>query len=88
MARLKEISADGNISGTDTIHLGTVVLTGGSDAASLVVKDGGASGTVVLTIKAAIDTSVVVPLPKGGIALNTAYADVTGTAVKAYFAFE
>lgn len=56
-----------------------VVLTGGSDAASLVLKDGGSGGTTKLTIKAPINTTVVVPLRGSNFATDI-YADGTGTA--------
>ncbi len=55
-----------------------VVLTGGSDAATLVLKDGGSGGTTKLTIKAAINTTVVVPL-RGATFETDIYADLTGT---------
>lgn len=84
--RLKELSATGNIDGTNTIHLGTVVLTAGSDAATLVIKDGGSSGTAIFTLKAAASTSVVVSLP--GVQVGTAHATFTGTGPVASFSFE
>lgn len=87
MARLKELTATGNVSSTETIYVSAIVLTGGSAASTLVLKDGGASGTVVLSIKAAIDTTVVVPISDKGIPVNTAHATLTGAAATVSFIY-
>lgn len=59
-------------------RLRSVVLTGGSDAATAVIRKGGASGTVILSVKAATATTVPVPLSgswcEGGI-----HVTLTGT---------
>lgn len=75
---LYHFSADATIHPTQG-RVTCVVLTGGSDAATLVLKDGGASGTTKVTIKAAINTTVVVPL-RGANFSTDIYADITGTA--------
>lgn len=56
-SKIVQASATGDIT-TDTAHVRAVVLTAGSDAASVVVKAGGSGGTTVLTLKAAASTSV------------------------------
>lgn len=47
-----EASATGDVT-TDSRTVKSVVLTAGSDAASVVVRSGGSGGTVQLTLKAA-----------------------------------
>lgn len=77
-SKITAVAATGDIT-TATAHLREVVLTGGSDAATAVVKAGGSSGTTILTIKAAIATTVPVVLTdvlcSGGI-----HVTLTGTA--------
>lgn len=73
-----------HLSATATVHptqgrVTTVVLTGGSDAATLILKDGGASGTTKVTIKAPINATVVVPLRGANFATDI-HATITGTA--------
>ena len=58
---IKHVTATGDIT-TLTAYLSEVVLTGGSDAASAVVKAGGSSGTTILTVKAAAGLTVAVPV--------------------------
>lgn len=88
MSRLKELSATGNVAGTDTIYLHSVVLTAGADAASLVVRDGGSGGTVVLTLKApAAGTVTWRGSDSDGVQLNTAHATFTGTSPVADFEY-
>lgn len=53
-----QASATGDVT-TDSRTVKSVVLTAGSDAASVVVKAGGASGTTQLTLKAAANTTAV-----------------------------
>lgn len=57
---IKAATATGDIT-TLTAYLRSVVLTAGSDAASVVVKAGGSSGTTILTLKAAANTSAATP---------------------------
>lgn len=82
-SQIKQITADGDVTTSDA-YLREVVLTAGSDAATLVVKAGGSSGTTVLTLKAAAGVSVPARLSDafcdGGI-----YGDLTGTVPVATF---
>jgi len=88
MSRLKELSATGNVAGTDTVHLHSVVLAAGSDAATLIVKDGGSGGTTVLTLKAATATTTAWEAgDSDGAQLNTAHATFTGTGPVADFEY-
>lgn len=54
--QVKAVAATGDIT-TANAYLRSVVLTGGSDAATVVVRAGGSGGTVILTLKAAINTT-------------------------------
>jgi hypothetical protein len=73
----KEFTATGSIddSGTAVVLKG-VVLTGGSDAASAVLRKDGASGTIVLTMKAAAGVTVAVPLC---MSIQKPHVTLTGT---------
>ena len=55
-SQIKRATATGDIT-TDDAHLRAVVLTAGADAATATVRAGGSSGTVVLVLKAAINTT-------------------------------
>lgn len=65
-----------------------VLLTGGSDAATIVLYDNtSATGTILATVKAAINTTAVWT-PAVPYAFGTGiYADVTGTAMAAYVVY-
>jgi hypothetical protein len=52
-ATIKQVAATGDITVQNAL-LRNVIVTAGADAASAVIRAGGASGTVVLTVKAAI----------------------------------
>jgi hypothetical protein len=54
-------------------------LTGGSDAASLVLRTGGSGGTILCTLKAATGVTVQ-RLFALGVPYNDLHATVTGTA--------
>jgi hypothetical protein len=77
------VTETGDVTTRDT-YLRGVSLTGGSDAATLTLKAGGSSGTTVLVVKAATNTTVHVPLYDsfcgGGV-----HATVAGTAPSATF---
>lgn len=60
-SQIKHITATGDII-TTTAYLREVVLTGGSDAATAVVKAGGSGGTTILTVKASATETRIVPL--------------------------
>lgn len=66
-----------------------VLLTGGSDAATIILYDNAsaASGTILATLKAAINTTVSY-CPAHPLAVSKGiYADITGTAMAAYVSF-
>lgn len=73
-----ERTTDGDITTADA-YLGAVVLTAGSDAATVVVKRGGSSGTTVLTLKAAANTSVSTGNLSDAYCADGIYVDLTGT---------
>ncbi len=56
-SQISSKTATGDVT-TDTAYLKSVVLCAGSDAATVVVKKGGSSGTQVLKLAAAANTSV------------------------------
>lgn len=90
MARdLKEVSATGNVTQVVPAFLQSAVLTAGSDAATLVVKDG-SGGVARLTLKAAANTSAVWAAgSKAGVLFGTAiHATLTGTGPVADFEFD
>lgn len=89
MARdLKEVSATGNVTTTVPAYLHSVVLTAGSDAATLLVKDG-SGGATRLTLKAAANTSATwTSGEKCGVLFGSAiHATLTGTGPVADFEF-
>lgn len=53
VSAIKQVTATGDITTRDAL-LRNVIVSAGVDAASAVIRAGGASGTVVLTVKAAI----------------------------------
>jgi hypothetical protein len=77
--QIKAVAATGDIT-TANAYLRSVVLTGGSDAATVVVRAGGSGGTVILTLKAA--TASTAPQAVFGRAYCGAgiHVTVTGTA--------
>lgn len=80
----KSISASGEFA--DAFGLGTrykvygIILTGGADAASVSLKSGGASGTLIVpAIKAALNTTVSVMFPVAIAFTAGVYGTITGT---------
>jgi hypothetical protein len=59
-SQMKEVSATEDVT-TRSTHLRAVVLTAGSDLATLTVRAGGSGGTVIGTVKATANTTVPVP---------------------------
>lgn len=57
VANIKRVTATGDII-TQTAYLHAVVITAGADAATATVKAGGASGTTILVLNAAIGVTV------------------------------
>ena len=84
---LKQVSATGDVTGAGR-YLQSVVLTGGSDAATLAVKDG-SGGATRLTLKAAANASVGwTSGDPDGVAFTAAiHATLTGTGPVATFEF-
>lgn len=77
-SQIKQVSATGDVT-TDDAHLRNVVLTAGSDAATLTVRAGGSGGTVVLTLKAAANTSVATGQLTDAFCANGVHATLAGT---------
>lgn len=82
----KELSATGDVTTTDSSILWSVALTGGSDAASVIVKDG-SGGTTRLTLKAAANTTVSHQFVKGVLFTSGIHATFTGTGPVADFEY-
>lgn len=76
------ITGDGNVGPAIGGQLYSVSLTGGSDAATLALLEGGSGGTTILTIKAAINTTVQVRY-HGMAYTGQLYANITGTDAEA-----
>lgn len=79
-----EVSATGDVTTKDSTILWSVVLTGGSDAASVIVKDG-SSGATRLTLKAAANTTVSHRFVQGVLFTTGIHATFTGTGPVADF---
>lgn len=75
---IKALTADGDVTVVDS-YLRNVVLTGGSDAATVVIKAGGSSGTTVLTLEAAAGESAATGELGMAYCPDGIYADLTGT---------
>jgi hypothetical protein len=86
VSKIQQVTATGDVT-TTTTYLQCVVLTGGSDAATLTVRAGGSSGTTVLTVKAAAATTVPVPELEGAMCSGGVHATLTGTAPAATFVY-
>jgi hypothetical protein len=84
-SKIKELTATGAVT-AKTSRLKNVVLTGGSDAATLVVRATDASGTIILSVKAAINTTVSVPLGSAHCSRGI-HATLTGTGPTATFVY-
>jgi hypothetical protein len=83
-----ELTASGAVKATPG-HVLSVVLTGGSDAASVILYDAAsATGTKLVTLKVAAGASVVYCPPRS-IPFGTAcYAGITGTSPAIYVQYE
>lgn len=82
MSNLKEVSATGDVvTGADSYRLHSVTVSAAADAASVVIKDT-SGGAALVTVKAAIQTTVTWRAgdPKGVFIGTTIHATVTGTA--------
>lgn len=80
------ITSDGNVGPVDGGTLYSVTLTGGSDAATLVIRYAGSGGTQLWpTIKAATATTVHVVFAGGIVYSGQLHGTVTGTGEEAGF---
>ncbi len=89
MSNLKQVAATGDVvTGADQYQLFSVVLTAGSDAATLAVKDT-SGGSTVLTLKAAASTSAAWTAGDvdGVLIGTTIHATLTGTGPVACFEY-
>jgi len=84
MYTISYLDATGNVGGANGGTLHGVILTGGSDAATLVIKQGGSGGATIATIKAAANTTVVCPNIHG-VYRGQLHATFTGTSPVATF---
>lgn len=75
---IKAVSATGDIT-TATAYLRSAVLTAGSDAATAVVRAGGSGGTVVLTLRAAANTTASTPDLGRALCGSGIHVTLTGT---------
>lgn len=85
-ARITRVTATGDVT-TDDAHLLGVCLLGGSAASTLTVRRGGSGGTVVLTLKAAIDTVVSVPDLHEAYCADGIHATLAGADAEATFVY-
>jgi len=71
---------------TGNTRLSSIILTAGSDAASVAVDDSSdGSGSVLATLKAAANTTEIFTITQPGVKAATGlYATLTGTSPKAY----
>ena len=86
--RSTEVTADAIVSAVPGA-LCAVLLTGGSDAATIILYDNAsaASGTILATLKAAANVTVSF-CPANPLAVSKGiYADITGTVMSAYVSF-
>lgn len=84
---LTQVNATGNVTTAVPAVLRSVLLTAGSDAASVVVKDG-SSGATLLTLKAAANSSVQWRAVRGVHVGTAIHATFTGTSPVASFEYD
>ncbi|MGH3834185.1 MAG: hypothetical protein ACRDSF_00555 [Pseudonocardiaceae bacterium] len=85
-SQVKRVTATGDVTTTDT-YLRSVTLTADSDAATLVVRAGGASGTVVFTLKTSAASTILVPEFHDAFCPGGVHATFTGTSPEATFVY-
>lgn len=83
---VKQLAATADVTTVST-HLRGVSLTGGSDAATLTVKAGGSSGTVIAVLKAAAATTTPQWDFHDALCVDGIHATFTGTAPSATFIY-
>lgn len=86
---LKEVNSTGNVTTSVPAYLWSVTLTAGSDAATLVIKDG-SSGPTRVTLKAAANSTVQwrAASPDGVLMGTAIHATFTGTGPVADIEFD
>lgn len=79
-SRFKHLSATGAVSAV-SINLKSIILTAGSDAATVTIKDDDAgSGNTIAVLKAAANTTAVwTSGDRQGVVLTAAHATLAGT---------
>ena len=78
-----QINSTGSVvSDTDNTRIKSITILGGSDAMTLVLKQGGSGGTVVLTLGAATLVPYHFFFGDDGFACPGAHLTITGTAPK------
>jgi hypothetical protein len=88
MARaLKQLAATGDVTTNVPARVHSVSLTAGSDAATLVVRDG-AGTTVLLTVKAAANTTENVVFGDPVLFGSAIHGTLTGTGPVASFVYD
>jgi hypothetical protein len=85
-ANIKNLAATDDVV-TSTVNLFSVVLTAGSDAATVTVKAGGSSGTTILVVKAAANATATAPLNVGVPCSGGIHATLAGTSPNAAFVY-
>ena len=80
------ITATGDVGPANGLSLLSVTLAAGSDTATLVLKEGGSSGTQIIpTITAAANTEVHRTFPGGIVYKSQLHGTLTGTSPQAGF---
>jgi len=86
LGQIKQLSASGYVVGAnDNTKIKAITLQGGSDTATLTLKEGGSGGTERLEIKAAAGTIEHLYFGEQGFMCPGAYAALSGTGPKVSF---
>lgn len=73
------VTATGDVGSTGSGSLLFVLLTAGSDAATLTLRQGGSGGSIIMVVKAPTGESVPVPIPGGANYTGQLHATLAGT---------
>jgi len=84
--KLKQLTASGAVKATGGYVFG-VYLTGGSDAAQADLRDGGAAGTIVLTVTAGAGVTAPVVIAPRAVLSTGIYVTLAGTGPKCSVAY-
>lgn len=81
MANLSEVSATGTVTSSPAFVHSVVLTSGDTDACSVILRDGGGSGTRRLTLKAPVSRTVVwtANSDEGAQFFTDVHATVSGT---------